>query len=190
MLFGTLAGILVAVGTVPIGIMLTGMAASPRIFFASATAFAIAGGAIMIIVGYFYRDAVAETGFKPIPARHGERTKRLALNRSFVILMGAMMSMIIGTTFVGKSVLHYFKYQFHDVEAGQLALASMMIVSAVSVPVWMAIARFAGSRSIWFLATLVGVTSLASFAAFDMTGMVMTQIFLISMQAATAGFHF
>ncbi len=69
-----------------------------------------------------------------------------ARNRAFVTLAGAMMAMIVATTVLNKSVLYYFKYAVGDEGAGQLALASMMAVSAVAVPAWMAVARGIGVR--------------------------------------------
>ena len=65
----------------------------------------------------------------------------LARNRAFVTLSAAMMAMIVAITVLNKSVLYYFKYLLNDPEAGQLALASMGIVSGIAIPLWMLLGR-------------------------------------------------
>ena len=58
------------------------------------------------------------------------------------------MAMIVSITILNKSVLYYFKYLLGDAEAGQLALASMGLVSAVAVPLWMFLSR--SRRAVWY----------------------------------------
>ncbi len=48
-----------------------------------------------------------------------------------------MMAMIVAITVLSKSVLYYFKYLLDDPDAGQLALASMGLVSGIAIPLWM-----------------------------------------------------
>ena len=52
-----------------------------------------------------------------------------------------MMAMIVAITVLNKSVLYYFKYLLNDPDAGQLALASMGIVSGIAIPLWMLLGR-------------------------------------------------
>ena len=81
----------------------------------------------------------------------------LARNRAFVTLNAAMMAMIVAITVLSKSVLYYFKYLLDDPDAGQLALASMGLVSAIAIPLWMLLGRFIGLRALWLIAAGLGI---------------------------------
>src|SRR5688572_27674978 len=109
MLFGTLALIAVALGTVPVGEWLTGRRDPTEAYLAAAMLFAILGAAILLLVGRTYREAAAVTaGREPIAVRAALAS--LASNRAFVTLNLAMMAMIVAITILNKSVLYYFKY--------------------------------------------------------------------------------
>ena len=127
MLFGTAAAVVVALSTVPLG------AGSPvrRVadaYFAAAAVFAVR------------RRADPAAGRRHLPrSRNAARGRRraasaprllsLARNRAFVALNAAMMAMIVAITVLNKSMLYYFKYVLNDPAAGQLALATMGLVS-------------------------------------------------------------
>ena len=180
MLAGTLAAVVVAIGTVPLGGALMQVGEGPRAFLGAAWLFAGIASLVLVGVGWTFRDAIAAQDGPAGPVPSIATSLLLAArNRAFVTLAGAMMAMIVATTVLNKSVLYYFKYAVGDEGAGQLALASMMAVSAVAVPAWMAVARGIGVRRLWIVFALADVTRAGT-----------AQLFLIAMQAATVGLHF
>lgn len=187
MLFGTGALVVVALGTVPIGRWLTGSTAA-RAYFGAAVVFAILGSAILLVVGATYRERVQIE--RPPPANLKAALLSLGRNRAFLALNAAMLSMIVAVTVLGKSVLYYFKYLLNDPAAGQLALASMGIVSAIAIPLWMVLGRFLGLRALWLLATGLAIAGLAGFAVSDVATPLGMQLFLIALQAIIVGLHF
>ena len=188
MMFGTLAVIVVALGTVPIGGWLSGQSGRAQSYFAAAAAFAILGTVILIFVG---KMTVEESAATPEPPRSlAAIFASLAGNRAFVTLNLAMMAMIVGVTVLNKSVLYYFKYFLRDETGGQLALASMGAISGVAVPLWILISRRTGTRSAWFVANGVGVAGLALFALANPKSTIAMQVFLVVMQVMIIGLNF
>jgi GPH family glycoside/pentoside/hexuronide:cation symporter len=114
----------------------------------------------------------------------------LARNRAFVTLNAAMMAMIVAITILNKSVLYYFKYLLNDPKAGELALASMGLVSAIAIPVWMLIGRFVGQRALWLIAAGVGMAALLLFALVPLKGTGTMQVFLVGMQVIIIALNF
>jgi GPH family glycoside/pentoside/hexuronide:cation symporter len=108
MLFGTLAWMMVALATRPVGAWITGSSVPAHAFFGAATLFALVGTAILMLVGATYRDAV-------VPPREAQPPSIVAgvrsvlANRAFVTLNLAMMATIVAVTILNKSVLYYFK---------------------------------------------------------------------------------
>ena len=113
-----------------------------------------------------------------------------AATRAFVTLHLAMMAVIVAVTILNTSVLYYFKYVLDDEGGGQLALASMSVVSAVSVPLWMWLRRSLGARALWFLASALAMAGLAAFALFDIHRAGVMQAYLMAMQAMIVGLNF
>jgi GPH family glycoside/pentoside/hexuronide:cation symporter len=187
MLFGTAAAVLVALCTIPVGRWLTG-SSSPRAYFAAAALFATAGAAILVLVGFTYREGTQPE--RPPPANVRAALSSLGRNRAFVALNAAMMAMIVAITVLNKSVLYYFKYLLNDPDAGQLALASMGLVSGIAIPLWMLIGRFVGLRSLWLMAAGLGMAGLALFAEVAFTGVTAMQLFLVGMQVIIIGLNF
>ena len=187
MLFGTAASVVVALGTVPIGHWLTGSSAA-QAYFGAAMVFAILASAILMLVGLTYRDLGQLD--RPPPASLKAALLSLARNRAFVALNAAMLSMIVAVTVLGKSVLYYFKYLLNDPQAGQLALASMGVVSAIAIPLWMVAGRFLGLRTLWLLATGMAILSLAIFLLADIGTPFGMQAFLVITQTIIVGLHF
>lgn len=188
MLFGTLAAVTVALGTVPVGEWLTGSRDPVRAFLFSAVLFAAVGTAILAVVGLRYRESAPQS--RPSPGSVAQALRSLAGNRAFVTLSLAMMAMIVAVTVLGKAVLYYFKYVLDDPDGGQLALASMSIVSSIAVPLWMVAARALGLRAVWFLAAGAGIAALLLFASVDIGGSGPMQMFLIGIQVAIVGLNF
>ena len=188
MLFGTLAAVTVAIGTVPIGEWLTGERDPVQAYVAAAMVFAVVGTLVLLIVGLCYREPELVPAHEPVPVRPALQS--LLRNRAFVTLNLAMMSMIIAITILSKSVLYYFKYVLEDPEGGQLALASMGLVSALAIPVWMALGRLAGLRNLWFLASGIAALMLGAFALIDIPGSGRMQFFLMALQAMIVGLNF
>ena len=190
MLFGTAAAVVVALGTVPLGSALMQVAGGRRAFLGAALAFAGIASVLLVVVGWTFRDAVRADPAPAPPLPVLASLANAARNRAFTTLAGAMMAMIVATTMLNKSVLYYFKYAVRDEAAGQLALASMMAVSAAAVPLWMLVARAIGVRRLWFVAVALCASGLAVFALADLRAGRAVQLFLIAIQAATVGLHF
>ena len=188
MLFGTLAAIAVALGTVPAGEWLTGRRDPVQAYLGAAMLFAVLGAAILLLVGRTYREFAEAPRGEPVRMRAA--LVSLASNRAFVTLNLAMMAMIVAITILNKSVLYYFKYLLGNPDAGQLALAWMGLVSAVAVPGWMLLSRAVGLRGLWFLAAGLGVAGLALFAAVDIHRAGVMQLFLVGMQTMIVGLNF
>ena len=187
MLFGTAAAVVVALSTVPVGRWLTGSTASQS-YFATAILFAVIGTLILMLVGATYRDGTVTE--RPLPQSIGAVLASLVRNRAFVTLAAAMMAMIVAITVINKSVLYYFKYLLNDPEAGQLALASMGVVSGVAIPLWMMLGRVVGLRVLWFITAGLGIVALLVFAAVNVHESGLMQIFLITIQVMIVGLNF
>ena len=187
MLFGTAAAVTVALGTVPIGRWLTGSSAAGA-YFGAAIVFASIGALILILVGATYREGTEPE--RPMPASLGAALSSLAHNRAFVALNAAMMAMIVAITVLNKSVLYYFKYLLGNPEAGQVALASMGLVSGIAIPLWMLIGRHIGLRALWLIAAGLGMAGLLVFTAVRFDGARTMQLFLVGMQVMIVGLNF
>lgn len=188
MVFGTCAWVLVARGTIPIGAWVTGSASAARDYFGAALVFAVAGAAILMLVGVTYREDSALP-----PVARGSVTanlRSLAANRAFVALNLAMMAMIVAATVLNKSVLYYFKYALGNEGAGQGALAWMGLVSMVAVPMWMVAQRVFGTRALWFVATGSSALGLVAFVLIGVRSVDAMIGFLVALQAMFVGLHF
>lgn len=188
MLFGTIAAVIVAIGTVPLGKALTG-GGGKEAFLASAAAFAIAGTVLLIAVGLTYRDVDG------IPVARAQVPIRgmiapVMRNRAFLTLSVAAMAMIVAVTGLDKSVLYYFKYALHDEKAGQLTLGWMMAISGIAIPLWLWIARRLGVRNVWFVAVAACLVCLVVFITFAFDRPLPVQVFLVAVQASIVGLHF
>ncbi|MBB4153560.1 GPH family glycoside/pentoside/hexuronide:cation symporter [Sphingomonas jinjuensis] len=192
MLAGTAAAVLVALGTVPLGSALMGVRGGPQAFLGAAMLFAGIGSVILILVGWTFRDALVadDDDAQTAPFSVLASLAATAGNRAFVTLAAAMMAMIVAVSVLDKSVLYYFKYALGDEAAGHLALAAMMAVSAVAVPMWMGIARVIGVRRLWFVASGLCGIGLTVFALADLPRTGAMQLFLVTMQAGTVALHF
>jgi sugar (glycoside-pentoside-hexuronide) transporter len=187
MLFGTAAAIAVALCTVPVGRWLTGSRAAEA-YLAAAALFAAIGAAILILVGTTYREYARVE--RPLPGSVRSALSSLLNNRAFVTLSAASMAMIVAITVISKSVLYYFKYLLNDPSGGELALASMGLVSGIAIPLWMLLGRAIGLRALWLIAAGLGMAALAVFAAVDVHGSGLTQVFLITLQVMIVGLNF
>lgn len=188
MLFGTLAAVVVAVGTIPIGRFILG-ASDPNAYAASASCFALVGGALLLVVGLQFRDDPAIPA-APNQAAIAPMIRQVLRNRAFLTLTAAAMTMIIAVTVFDKSVLYFFKYALRDENAGQLTLGWMMAISGVAIPLWLALSRKLGVRAVWFLATTVCAASLVSFMLLSFHQTQSVQIFLVTVQVSIVGLHF
>jgi GPH family glycoside/pentoside/hexuronide:cation symporter len=187
MLFGTAAAVTVALCTVPLGRWVTGSSAAQS-YFGAAVIFGVAGAAILLVVGFLYRDGTQPE--RPLPGSLKAALLSLARNRAFVALNAAMMAMIVAITILNKSVLYYFKYLLNDPSAGELALASMGLVSAIAIPLWMLLGRYIGLRASWLIAAGLGMAGLLIFAALPFDGVRTMQLFLVAMQVMIIGLNF
>jgi GPH family glycoside/pentoside/hexuronide:cation symporter len=187
MLFGTAAAVTVALCTVPVGSWLTGSSATQS-YFGAAMLFAVIGAAVLMLVGATYHDGTHPE--RPLPSSLKAAMLSLARNRAFVALNGAMMAMIVAITILNKSVLYYFKYLLNDPSAGELALASMGLISAIAIPLWMLLGRYVGLRALWLIAAGFGMAGLLLFASIHFDGVRAMQLFLVGMQVMIIGLNF
>ncbi|GAA3889380.1 MFS transporter [Sphingomonas limnosediminicola] len=187
MLFGTAAAVTVALCTVPVGHWLTGSTAAEA-YFGAAILFAVIAAGILILVGATYRETAEPQ--RPPPGTLKTALLSLAGNRAFVALNAAMMAMIVAITVLNKSVLYYFKYLLENPDAGQLALASMGLVSGTAIPLWMLLGRYVGLRALWLIAAGLGIVGLIVFAAVSLDGVRSMQLFLVGMQVMIVGLNF
>jgi GPH family glycoside/pentoside/hexuronide:cation symporter len=187
MLFGTLAAVTVALCTIPVGKWLTGSGAAQS-YFGAACLFATVAALILTIVGATYRE-VAQP-HRALPGSLAATLSSLIRNRAFVALNAATMAMIVAMTVLSKSVLYYFKYLLNDPHAGELALASMGVVSAIAIPAWMLAGRYVGLRSLWLAAAGAGMVGLFAFDLVQLDGTGAMQLFLIGMQVVSIGMNF
>jgi GPH family glycoside/pentoside/hexuronide:cation symporter len=187
MLFGTAAAVMVALCTVPVGHWLTGSTAAQS-YFGAACLFAAIAAVILAVVGVTYREAAQPS--RPLPGSLKAALLSLSRNHAFLALNAAMMAMIVAITVLNKSVLYYFKYLLNDPDAGQLALASMGLVSGVAIPMWMLLGRYAGLRALWLIAAGLGIAGLVLFTSVQFDGTRTMQLFLIAMQVMSIGLNF
>jgi GPH family glycoside/pentoside/hexuronide:cation symporter len=187
MLFGTAAAVAVAIGTVPIGKLLTGSGAA-QAYFGAACLFAGVATVILILVGTTYREPSQPERSPPASLR--ATLSSLVNNRAFVALNAATLAMIVAMTVLSKSVLYYFKYLLNDPHAGELALASMGVVSGIAIPLWMLLGRYVGLRSLWLIAAGTGMIALLAFRFLQFDGTQEMQLFLVGMQVVSIGMNF
>ena len=135
MLFGTAASVVVALGTVPIGRWLTGSSAA-QAYLAAAVGFSQSPA--QPSSSWSERPiARRQRSSAPCPQASRSRSPASYATARSSTLNAAMVAMIVAVTVLGKSVLYYFKYLLNDPDAGQLALASMGVVSGIAIPLWM-----------------------------------------------------
>jgi len=188
MLFGTVAAVVVAIGTVPVGQFLT-VENGSHAYFASAIAFAAFGSLLLLLVGISYRDDGSIPSAK-FDHRITKIVGHVGRNRAFLAISGAVMAMIVAVTVLDKSVLYYFKYALHDEDAGRLTLGWMMAISGIAIPFWLALSRRLGARNVWFLAIFACVGCLCVFIGYAFERALPVQIFLIVVQGSIVGLHF
>ncbi|HBS31773.1 MAG TPA: hypothetical protein DEA40_08530 [Parvularcula sp.] len=192
MVFGALAAILVSLTMRPLGIALTG--SEQLAHFSAAAVYAVAATAVIILVGATFKDASG--GGEGSPAETGGRRSVMALlhavaaNRSFLSVAAAMMAMIISVTMVSKLVLYYFKYGMSDTRAGELALADMVLVGLIAVPIWMLVERRIGTRRTWGCASALALVLLAGLTFAGARNAGASHFFLVAFQAAVMGVDF
>jgi GPH family glycoside/pentoside/hexuronide:cation symporter len=187
MLFGTLAWVAVAQGTVPVGRWVTASTVATDAYFGAALVFAAVSTLILLGVGAVARDEGVKGGEAPADLLAGLRS--LAANRAFVTLNLAMMAMTVSIAVLNKAILYYFKYALDDEAAGLQALTWIGLVGLPAMPVWMRLRGWVGTRSLWFLAaggaiaTLVGLSLLGD-------GARAAQLYLAGLQILFVGLQF
>ena len=187
MLAGTLAAVLVAWGTLPLGQALTGSQGSFA-YAAAAMGFAVLG--TLVLLGAVWAVPGVQTPQTQLAATSLRVLANAWRDRGFVTLGCAMMAMIVAGTMIDKAVLYYFKYHLHDQGAGELALAWMMATGAVAVPAWMALSSRIGTRAVWFAGVGLSSAALVAFIAGVVAGPLALKLFLVVVQAALIGLQF
>ena len=193
MVWGAIAAVIVSLATRPLGLALTG--SERHAYFAAAVVFAIAGAAILALVGATFRDATPSGSFGAGAARNRRPTFRALLdaiiaNQSFLSVAAAMVTMIIAVTMVSKMVLYYFKYAIGSTRAGEFALADMALIGLVAVPLWMIFDRRFGARRTWAAASFTAMLLLAALALAGSQSALAAQLILAAFQGAAMGLDF
>lgn len=189
MLFGTLAGVVVALGTRPLGGWIVGRP-DGREFAIAAWLFGAVGAGMLGLIGFRFRGMPApidEGGRNPVQLARA--VVRLLGDRAFLTLNLAMMAMVVAVTVLGKSTLYFFKYVLGDLDSGQLTIALMSIVAAIALPVWTALARRLGGRLIWLIAAALAIAQLVAFALGGVRDPALMALFLVGLQCAIGGLH-
>ncbi|MEQ1687397.1 MAG: MFS transporter [Sphingopyxis sp.] len=187
MIVGTLAAIVVALGTLPLGRLLTG-SDGPRVYAAAAMLFALVATALLIAVGLTYRDDARPAPASDVSLSHAVRD--IWRNPAFLVVGASMAAMIIAVTVLDKSVLYYFKYQLGNQAAGQHALGWMMAVGGIAIPAWLALSRIITLRALWLVAVGLCVSALLLFVLIDLRQILPVNLFLIVIQVASGGLNF
>jgi len=187
MLFGTLAWVVVAQGTVPVGRWVTASSVPTDAYFGAALVFAAIATLILLMVGAGARDGGVKEGEEPTNLLAG--LKSLAANRAFVTLNLAMMSVTVAIAVLNKAILYYFKYGVGDETAGLQALTWIGLIGLPAMPLWMRVRHWIGTRSLWFVtsgAVVLGLVALSQIGG----GAGPAQICLTALQALFVGLQF
>jgi GPH family glycoside/pentoside/hexuronide:cation symporter len=94
--------------------------------------------------------------------RAREIARLLFTNRPFVVLSVAAVLCFMGFTLMGAMLNYYFKYNLQDENLFSVALGSVFLVAAVSVPLWVLLAKKIGKRTVYMIGTAVYALSMAS----------------------------
>lgn len=94
--------------------------------------------------------------------RAGDIVRLLFTNRPFVVLSIAAVLCFMGFTLMGAMLNYYFKYNLQDENLFSVALGSVFLVAAVSVPLWVLLAKKIGKRTVYMLGAAVYALSMAS----------------------------
>jgi GPH family glycoside/pentoside/hexuronide:cation symporter len=185
MIFATLAGFTVAFCTQPLVAALGGGDAS-RGFLLTAAVFGLVATAIFPIV-FFSTQEPAGAGDDDPPLKVGDYWRAVRANRAFWVVMVGIITAVICSTALGKSVLYYFKYYLQDEAASRMALSIPALAGLVVIPAWLLATRLVGKRNAWFLASGWGLVGLAAFALVDIREPGLMIGFLLYMSVCSLG---
>jgi GPH family glycoside/pentoside/hexuronide:cation symporter len=185
MIFATLAGFTIAFCTQPLVGMLGGGDAS-RGFLLTAAVFGLVATAIFPIVFFSTQEPVG-AGDEDPPLKLADYWRAVRANRAFWVVMAGIITAVICSTALGKSVLYYFKYYLQDEAASRMALSIPALAGLVVIPAWLLATRIVGKRNAWFLATGWGLVGLAAFALVDVRDPGLMIGFLLYMSVCSLG---
>lgn len=90
------------------------------------------------------------------PARSlGQLLTTLQQNKAFLVLFLAMIGVTVANSFIFKTVLYLFEYDFKDRNAGNNALLIMTIAPLITIPFWSSFALRFGKRLTWRVGCLI-----------------------------------
>jgi glycoside/pentoside/hexuronide:cation symporter, GPH family len=185
--WGTLAGMVVAVSVLPL-VKTFGAGDAARGFFWVAVLFACIATAIFPIVFLSIREPRTADDARPLSAIDCIRS--LSRNRAFwIVIVGSTVS-VAGTTALGKSVLYYFQYDLHDAASARWALLAMAAIGLPLAPAWVFATKAIGKRACWFSATALGLVGLGIFALVDVTSVGLMIVFFAYVQVCLSGLNF
>ena len=186
MLFGTIAALVVTMGTPWIALRVTGDATSQAGFASAAIVYGVVGAGLLLVLACSAREALpAATSRAQAPLLTCLRL--LLANRAFVTLNLAAMVAGLAAAVLTQSVLYYFKHVAGQPAQGPQTLALMAVAGTIAVPVWLLVTRWIGLRGVWFAAVGWGLICLAIFGISP--GGAGTIAVLALLQAAFTGFN-
>ena len=121
------------------------------------------------------------------PLKPADYWRAVRANRAFWVVMVGIITAVICSTALGKSVLYYFKYYLQDEAASRMALSIPALAGLVVIPAWLLATRIVGKRNAWFLATGWGLVGLAAFALTDIRDSGLMIGFLLYMSVCSLG---
>lgn len=184
MLFGTLAAVLVSLGTPWIGLRLTGNSTGHAGFLGAAVLSAAVATPILLSLARTAPEILPPVRENPPSLRDCWRT--LACNRAFVTLNLAAASVGMAATLLNQSILYYFKHVLADPAGGADTLAIMALAGTLSVPIWMLVTRRLEVRATWLAASAIGIIAAIGFVA---SGDAHPRLFLLTLQIVFTGLN-
>ena len=186
MLFGTAAAVVVALCTIPIGRWLTG-STTAQAYFGAACRLRTRWGGDPILVGATYRESAkrrAPASGQPegsTPQCRAQPRVRHIERRDDGDDRRGHSPQQIGALL--------FQISLNDPDAGQLALASMGLVSGSRYRFGCCSAQ-SGLRALWLTASGLAIAGLTVFALIQVRRGLSMQIFLVAMQVLIVGLNF
>ncbi|MCG8507118.1 MAG: glycoside-pentoside-hexuronide (GPH):cation symporter [Sphingomonadales bacterium] len=92
-------------------------------------------------------------------------------NRPFLLVLGGILFVTVGMTFITKTALYHFEYALGDRAAGDVALFILAGAPLITIPVWSLVAVKIGKRNTWLAGSAVSMIGLAALYL-DRTGSV------------------
>lgn len=161
MLFATAAASVVALGTQPL-VNYLGQGSASSGFFWMAVVVGVLATMVFLVVAICIREPMEEE--EHTRSGLGSALKAAAKNSAFIVVLVGLLFATLSTTAVSKSLLYYFKYVVGDDGGARYAMMVSTFSAFILVPLWTAVARRIGKRSLWLLGICLGLAGLSGLA--------------------------